>query len=87
MPDALTVTKSSTVARDISTVFGEKTMRKSMAPRFDAALQQLIDNATGKIKDHLIVAQRRIAEADKLTEKMIREGTLPAIECSRRDHK
>ncbi|MGO8720371.1 MAG: hypothetical protein ACLQMO_14325 [Acidobacteriaceae bacterium] len=62
-------------------------MRKSVAPRFDAALQQLIDNATDKTKEQLIAAQKRIAEADKLTEKMIREGTLPAIEGGRHSEK
>ena len=55
-------------------------MRKSIAPRFDAALQQFIDNATGETKEKLIAAQKRIAEADELTKKMIREGALPAIE-------
>ncbi|MHB2007487.1 MAG: hypothetical protein ACYCOX_05510 [Acidobacteriaceae bacterium] len=80
MSNALTDTKSSTVVRKISTFFGESTMRKSVAPRFDAALQRLIDNAAGETKEKLIAAQKRIAEADKLTEKMIREGALPAIE-------
>ncbi len=54
-------------------------MRKSLAPRFDAAFQQLIDNAEGEKKLKLMQAQQRIAEADELTRRMIREGRLPKI--------
>ena len=54
-------------------------MRKSLCPRFDAALEQLIDNAEGHKKDEIGQAQERIAEGDELTERLIREGKLPPI--------